>query len=233
MDFPKLQAGVLERRYKRFLADVLLPSGERVVAHCPNTGAMTGCAEPGSRVWLSHSDNPRRKLSWTWELVETESGMACIHSARANAVVREAIESQLIDFAEDCATLRSEVKFGAGSRVDLMAEWDDGRRQLIEVKAVTLCRDRGVGVFPDAVSVRAKKHIKELMAVRDANTRVALVFCVFHEGIERVAAAGDIDPDYAHDLAAAAAGGLELLALKVSLDPRHLVPDGLLPVLVD
>ena len=93
--FSELQEGVLERRYKRFLADVVLPSGAKVVAHCPNTGSMTGCQQAGSRVWLSHNANPKRKLRWTLELVETPGGIVCVHSALANKVVAAALQQRL------------------------------------------------------------------------------------------------------------------------------------------
>ena len=106
MKFSDLVEGTLLRRYKRFLADVELPDGVTLTAHCPNTGAMTGCAEPGSRVWLSVSDSRTRKYPHTWELVETSEGMACIHSARANAVVREALEARIISGFEAYPDIR-------------------------------------------------------------------------------------------------------------------------------
>lgn len=206
------------RRYKRFLADVELPGGERITVHCPNTGAMTGCAEPGCRVWLSRSDSKTRKYPHTWELVETSSGMACIRSVAANQVVREAFEAGRIPGFENFPRLHSEVKYGQGSRADLLLEGDTGRA-FIEVKSVTLYRKSGVGAFPDAVSERGRKHLRELQAIKSEHTRAVMFFCVFHSGIESVCAAGDIDPAYRLALVEAIAAGVEVLAWKSDLSP--------------
>lgn len=219
MQFGPLLEGRLLRRYKRFLADVELPGGEIITAHCPNTGAMTGCAEAGSRVWLSLSDSKTRKYPHTWELVETSSGMACIHSARANRVVREAFASGLIPGFGAYPEIRTEVKYGQGSRVDLLLEGEGGR-VYVEVKSVTLCREGGLGLFPDAVSERGRKHLEALQAVLAADTRAVLFFCVFHSGISSVSAAGDIDPRYRQALCDALAGGVEVLAWRAQVSPQ-------------
>jgi sugar fermentation stimulation protein A len=216
MDFPRLTQGRLLRRYKRFLADVELRGGEVVTVHCPNTGAMTGCMPEGAPVWLSHSDARTRKYPYTWELVDTPRGMACIHSSLANKVVREGFESGRVRGFAEYPTLRSEVKYGEGSRADLLLEGPAGR-VFVEVKCVTLCRDGGWGAFPDAVSERARKHVLALQSVRDADTRALLLFCVFHSGVQRVCAAGDIDPGYRAALAGAMADGLEVLAYAASV----------------
>jgi len=187
--------------------------------HCPNTGAMTGCAEAGSRVWLSVSDSKTRKYPHTWELVETSSGMACIHSARANQVVREAFAAGRIPGFGDYPDIRREVKYGEGSRVDLLLEGDAGR-VFVEVKSVTLCRAGGHGVFPDAVSERGRKHLQALQAVRDKTTRAVLFFCVFHSGINSVSAAGDIDSRYRDALQEALAAGVEVLAWRAGISPQ-------------
>jgi len=219
MRFDTLLEGRLLRRYKRFLADVELPGGEIITVHCPNTGAMTGCAEAGARVWLSVSDSKTRKYAHTWELVETSRGMACIHSARANRVVREAVVAGRIPAFGDYPDIRSEVKYGEGSRVDLLLEGDVGR-VFVEVKSVTLCREGGRGAFPDAVSERGRKHLRALQAVRDETTRAVLFFCVFHQGINSVNAAGDIDPRYREALQQAMTAGVEVLAWGASISPQ-------------
>ncbi|MDH4039320.1 MAG: DNA/RNA nuclease SfsA [Gammaproteobacteria bacterium] len=211
MRFDRLLQGRLLRRYKRFLADVEMPGGQVVTAHCPNTGAMTGCAEPGSRVWLSTSAVKTRKYPHTWELVETASGMACIHSARANTVVREAFAAALLPGFEGYKDIRAEVKYGQGSRADLLLQGPAGR-VYVEVKSVTLCRGKGQGAFPDAVSERGRKHLGELRSVLAPDTRAVLFFCVFHTGVNAVSAAGDIDPAYRDALADAQAAGVEVLA---------------------
>lgn len=217
MEFSGLIEGKLIKRYKRFLADVELPGGEVLTAHCPNTGAMTGCNEPGAPVWLSVSDSKTRKYPHTWELVETSRGMACIHSAKANNVVGEAFAVGLVPGFADYPDMAREVKYGEGSRVDLLLSGDTGR-VFIEVKCVTLCSDSGWGLFPDAVSDRGRKHIRELAAVaQEADTRAVLFFCVFHAGVRQVAAAGQIDPRYRDALADALEQGLEVLAWQADI----------------
>lgn len=211
MDFSPLQEGRLLQRYKRFLADVELPGGEVVTAHCPNTGAMTGCAEPGSRVWLSRSASKTRKLPWTWELVETGSGLACIHSALANRVVAEGLEHGVLNGFEAFPQRRREVKIAEGSRADLLLEGPAGQ-VFVEVKCVTLCDGRGQGRFPDAVTSRGRRHLEVLAERLDEQTRCLLVFCAFHAGVSRVSAAGDIDARYRESLAMAMAAGVEVQA---------------------
>ncbi len=232
INFDGLTEGTLVRRYKRFLADVELPGGEVITVHCPNTGAMTGCAEPGWRVWLSRSSSSKRKYPHTWELVETDKGMACVHSARANAVVREAFVAGRIPGFEDYRDIRSEVKYGEGSRADLLLASDTGQ-VFVEIKSVTLCRENGVGVFPDAVSDRARRHVRELQAVRQESTRALLFFCVFHEGIRHVSAAGDIDPGYRQSLSEAVAGGLEVSAWRASVSTAGIELSQPLPFTLD
>lgn len=232
MQYDKLVEGILLKRYKRFLADVELPSGEVITAHCPNTGAMTGCAEPGARVWLSVSDSKTRKYPHTWELVETSRGMACIHSAKANTVVREAFEAGLIPGFEDYPEIRSEVKYGEGSRIDLLLSGEAGQ-VFVEVKSVTLCTDGGWGLFPDAVSDRGRKHLNELAAVARGKDRAVMFFCVFHAGVEGVSAAGEIDPKYRDAMIAAHDAGLEVLAWRADIGPSGVTLLAPLPFSVD
>lgn len=235
LQLPELVEGRLLRRYKRFLADVELADGSVITAHCPNTGAMTGCAEPDSPVWLSVSDSKTRKYPHTWELVQTQHGMACIHSAKANAVVKEALQQGVIPGFEAYSEIRSEVKYGEGSRVDLLLE-GNAKCVYLEVKSVTLCEAGGQGLFPDAVSARGRKHLQELQAVLDANTRAVMFFCVLHEGVSTVSCAGSIDPLYRESMREAMAGGVEVMAwgarvashgielthaLPFSLDPKE------------
>jgi len=228
-----LEQGRLLRRYKRFLADVELPGGEVITAHCPNTGAMTGCAEPGSRVWLSLSDSKTRKYPHTWELVETVAGMACIHSGLANKVVREALEAGVVPGFDDYPDIRSEVKYGRGSRIDLLLGGTAGE-VFVEVKAVTLCRKDGLGVFPDAVSERGRKHLQELARIaRQARSRAVLFFCVLHTGIRHVSVAGDIDPRYRAAMIDALAAGVEVLAWGARVDPEGVELVAPLPFSVD
>lgn len=232
MKFGELTQARLVRRYKRFLADVELPGGDVITVHCPNTGAMTGCADPGSKVWLSRSAVKTRKYPHTWELIETDAGMACIHSAKANQVVREAFESGLVPGFEAYPRIRSEVKYGENSRADLLLEGESGR-VFVEVKSVTLLREDAQGVFPDAVSERGRKHLMELQAICDETTRAVMFYCVFHQGIESVSAAGDVDPRYREALLQSMAGGVEVLAWQACITPCEIRLKRELPFSVD
>lgn len=220
MQFPSpLIEGRLIRRYKRFLADVVLPDGSDVIAHCPNTGSMLGCQPDHARVWLTSSDNPKRKLKYTWELVETTPGqLACINTARPNAQAREAVDAGRIEALAGYAHCRSEVRYGAeNSRIDLHLS---GHAELadawVEVKNVTLCED-GLGLFPDAVTTRGQKHLRELMAQAEAGERAVLLFCVNHTGITEVRPADRIDPAYGALLREAVARGVEVMAWQADL----------------
>lgn len=232
MDFGPLQEGRLLQRYKRFLADVELPDGEVVTAHCPNTGAMTGCAEAGSRVWLSRSASKTRKLPWTWELVETRHGLACIHSALANRVVAEGLERGVLSGFEAFPQRRREVKIAEGSRADLLLEGGAGQ-VFVEVKCVTLCDERGQGRFPDAVTSRGRRHLEVLAERLDERTRCLVVFCVFHAGVTRVSAAGDIDVRYREGLAIAMEAGVEVQAWGCSVTTTGLLLAERLPFSLD
>ena len=232
MEFGPLLEGRLLRRYKRFLADVELLSGEVITVHCPNTGAMTGCAAPGARVWLSQSTNSKRKYPHTWELVETAAGLACIHSARANQVVKEALQAGVIPGLDAYPKLTTEVKYAGDSRADLLLSGPAGR-VFVEVKSVTLCVDGGQGLFPDAVSERGRKHLQALSEVLDEHTRSVLLFCVFHSGIERVSSAGGIDPAYREALLQAQHAGVEVLAWQAEVAPAALKLVRPLPFTVD
>jgi sugar fermentation stimulation protein A len=232
MELPALEEGRLLRRYKRFLADVELPDGQVITAHCPNTGAMTGCTPEGARVWLSRSTSPTRKYPCTWELVDTPAGLACIHSAKANKVVAEGFESGVIPGFDAYPELRREVKYGKGSRADLVLSGDAGRI-FVEVKSVTLCQAGGQGLFPDAVSERGRKHLAELAAVLDSNTRAVMFYCVFHNGIQRVATAGQIDPRYRQAMADALEAGVEVMAWRAGVDTGQIGLECPLPFSLD
>lgn len=231
MKFDSLVRGVVHERYKRFLADVTLDSGETLTVHCPNTGAMTGCAEPGSVVWLSKSGDPKRKYAYTWELVETAEGLACIASAKANKVVAEALDHGLIADVADYDLVSKEVKYGDNSRADFMLESSiEGKKLYLEVKSVTLCTGDGLGQFPDAVSIRARKHLATLQNVIDSDVRAMLLYCVFHQGINRVAPALTIDPQYAKALNEAKAAGVEVVAYACDISTQGVVLRSPLPV---
>ena len=221
----------LLKRYKRFLADVELDDGSQLTVHCPNTGAMTGCADPGSRAWISESDNPKRKYPHTLEFVETGSGLVSVNTGRANQLVGEALrEGWVTPLADLCSEVKAEVAIPSGEGRFDFAVTDGTSKAFIEVKSVTLYRTDGLGAFPDAVSERARKHVTELARCVAAGDRGVLLFCAQHCGIERVAIAEDIDPDYADAVAEAARQGVEVLAVGCRTDLSTMRVDRPLPL---
>ena len=229
MDLLGLQQGILIKRYKRFFADIRLTDGSEVTAHCPNTGAMTGCATPGWGVWVSESDNPKRKLRYTLELVESPSGIVCVHSARANKLVAEALTQGKLSSLGHFDTVRAEVKYGQGSRADFLLT--QGNEQLyLEVKAVTLYAGHGLGQFPDAVSDRARRHTEELVDIVASGQRGAMLFCALHEGVDRVEPAVQIDARYVRALSEAVRAGVEVYAVATTITPKSITVSGMIPV---
>lgn len=212
------------RRYKRFLADVMLENGETVTVHCPNTGSMLNCSDPDSRVWLLDSDNPQRKLRYTWELVEVEgSYLACINTSRANRLVKEAILDCEVEELAGYDELLTERPYGVeNSRVDILLKGYGLADCYVEVKNVTLLTENGTGLFPDAVTERGLKHLRELIAVVRGGNRAVLFFHVAHTGIQRLAPAWDIDSNYAATLKDAMDHGVEVLAYRSCISPDHI-----------
>lgn len=215
---PPLQSATLIQRYKRFLADVVTPTGETLTLHCPNTGAMTGCATPGDTVWYSTSENTKRKYAHTWELTQTQAGAwICVNTLRANMLVKEALMADRLPTLTGYSALKSEVKYGSEqSRIDFMLQAEDRRNCYIEVKSVTLA-DKAQGYFPDAVTLRGQKHLRELMSVAAAGDRSVLLFAVLHSAIDRFSPARHIDPKYAQLLSEAQRQGVEILIYKAEL----------------
>jgi sugar fermentation stimulation protein A len=214
---PPLQQATLIKRYKRFLADIELSSGETRTIHCPNTGSMKNCQAPGSRVWYSTSSNPKRKYPNTWELVEVDSlDLVGINTGLANQLVVDAIAAGTVPQLQGYQQLKTEVPYGGQkSRIDILLQAAASRRATdcyIEVKNVSLGMGDGLGLFPDAVTTRGQKHLQELMLMSSLGYRAVLYFCVQHSGIHRVSPADEIDPDYGRLLREAAANGVEIMA---------------------
>ncbi|XOV80246.1 MAG: DNA/RNA nuclease SfsA [Aestuariibacter sp.] len=223
--------GTLVRRYKRFLADVVLPDGTEVVAHCPNTGAMTGCAEPGFDVWLRHANDPKRKLQYTWELAANEQGqMIGINTANANKLVAEALQNKVITELAHYSTFRREVAFGnEKSKVDFVLSGTGIPSLYLEVKSVTLLENQH-GYFPDTQTSRGQKHLRELTAVQnDSDSEAALLFCVQHTGIKSVTAARHLDPEYARLLLEAVSAGVKVYAYSCEISPDEILLTQRLP----
>ena len=229
---PLIQATLL-RRYKRFLADVRLSDGTEITVHCPNTGSMKNCVVEDSPCYLWDSNNPKRKYRYSWELATTYGGgLAGINAARANHLVSEALEAGRIAELDNYDTLQREQKYGLeNSRIDLLLS-RAGEQCFVEVKSVTLDIGGGQGLFPDAVSDRASKHVRELMEQKKQGHRAVLLFCVQHSRIERVSPADEIDPRYGELLRQAAAIGVEVLAYSAEITPEELTLKRSLPVLL-
>lgn len=232
--FPALEQARLLRRYKRFLADIELANGEQLTIHCPNTGSMLNCMREGGQVWFSRSNDPKRKLPGTWEISETPQGrLACVNTGRANALVEEALRAGRISELAGFTALKREVAYGEeGSRVDFRLEFADGPAY-VEVKSVTLgYPDTPVAAFPDAVTQRGAKHLRELAALARQGVRAVQLYCVNLTGVEAVRPAEEIDAAYAQALRTAVADGVEVLAYGTRLDAEQIVIDRPLPVLL-
>ncbi len=206
-------SGTLIKRYKRFFADVKLEDGRMVTAHCPNTGAMTGCAEPGFEVWLTQNNDPKRKLKFSWEVaVDSEGHHIGINTHNANRLVEEALSEGTISELADMVLVGREVKYGSeASKIDFLLETKQKQQCYLEVKSVTLLQG-GQGYFPDTKSERAQKHLRELIQMVQQGHRAVLLFCVQHTGINIVKAAAHLDPEYARLLELAQAEGVKVLA---------------------
>lgn len=219
---PPLEQGLLLRRYKRFLADIETVGGEALTIHCANTGSMLNCMSAGCRVWFSRSSDPKRKLPGSWEISETPQGrLACINTARANALVEEALRAGLIEELTGFVALKREVVYGVeNSRADFRLDYPSGP-VFVEVKSVTLGFDGSdVAAFPDAVTLRGARHLRELAALARVGVRTVLLYCVNLSGIRAVRAAEEIDPLYAASLREARAAGVEMLAYGAELSPQ-------------
>ena len=224
MIFPtSLLPATLLCRYQRFLADVELADGRTMTAHCPNTGALLGCAEPGMPVWLSRSKKPGRKYPFTWELVDSGGTLVGINTGLANRLVEEALGNHLLPDFTGYPKLSREVRYGqANSRIDFLLEGDNGRCYL-EVKNVTAAVQDGIALFPDAVSQRGTRHLRELMTVVAQRQRAVLCFCVQRHDVREVRPADAIDPVYGATLREALACGVEVMACAAVEHPRRLL----------
>ncbi|WP_417775450.1 DNA/RNA nuclease SfsA [Stutzerimonas xanthomarina] len=229
-----LEQGRLVRRYKRFLADVVTDAGDHLCIHCPNTGSMLNCMGEGARIWFQRNSDPKRKLPGTWELVETPQGrLACVNTARANQLVEEALLAGVIGELNGFTALKREVAYGIeNSRVDFRLDYPVGPA-FVEVKSVALgFADTAVAAFPDAVTDRGARHLRELAVLARQGVRAVQLYCVNLTGIEAVRPAGEIDPHYAAALRDAVEAGVEVLAYGVELSPKEIRLVRPLPVIL-
>lgn len=219
MDFrPSLLVGRFVKRYKRFFAEIDLDRGERVVAHCPNPGSMRTCLEEGATAWVSERPAPERKLRFTWELTRIGRAMVYVNPTGANALVAEAIKRGVIREVSGYALLEREVRY-RNSRIDFCLT-DGHERCYIEVKNVTLKLHSGTAAFPDSVTARGTKHLRDLIALRETGARAVLLFCVSRTDAVRVVPADEIDPEYGQTLRRAVDAGVEVLAYGADISPR-------------
>lgn len=222
MRFPsRLIRGTLIQRYKRFLADIRLANGEVVTAHCTNTGSMMGCKEPGSAVYVSRSDNPNRKLAYTWEMIEIDRAWVGINTMQPNKLVPEAVAAGTIAELSGYENIRREVKVSAHTRLDLCLEGSQGNC-FVEVKNVTLNVD-GAAAFPDSVSERGTKHLKELMRLKRLGHRAAVVFVIQRGDCKTFRPADEIDKEYGRWLRKAVKAGVEALPYVAKVTPKEIV----------
>jgi sugar fermentation stimulation protein A len=223
MEFPvELVHGRLIKRYKRFLADILMPDGTEITAHCANSGSMMGLKEEGYGVWLSKSDNPKRKLKYSWELVDTGEALVGINTSHPNKIVAEAIKTGKVPELVGYDILRTEVKYGENSRIDILLQDDNKADCYVEVKNVTLSREAGLVEFPDSVTSRGTKHLRELANMVASGHRATMFYLVQRTDADRFKLASDLDPTYAAAFAEARAGGVEILCYDCYISPEKI-----------
>lgn len=215
--WPELVSGTLIKRYKRFLADVKLDSGEIVTAHCPNTGSMQACCEPGRPVYLSVHDNPKRKLKYTWEMISMPTSMVGVNTMVPNRLVYKSIKDGLVDELKGYERIDREVKTGNRSRIDLMLANNEQDRCYVEIKNCTLVSE-GEALFPDAVTARGLKHISELQRLVAEGYRSVMFYFIQRMDARIFRPADHIDPDYGAGLRKALKKGVEVLAYDVAID---------------
>ncbi len=221
--WPELIPGRLIKRYKRFLADVELEDGMVVTAHCPNSGSMTACSEPGRPVYLSRHDNPRRKLKYTWEIIHMPDSLVGVNTLVPNRLVKTSIEHNLVPELLDYQDIRPEVQTSKGSRLDLLLTKSHGAKCFVEIKNCTLV-NQGVACFPDAVTQRGRKHLDELQRLVAEGNRCVMFFCVQRMDAECFRPADQIDSAYAEALRRAhLQGGVEVLVYDVWMDLERIV----------
>jgi sugar fermentation stimulation protein A len=217
----KLIPATLARRYKRFLADVVLDNGDMMTVHVANPGTMTGLDRPFSRIWISNSDNPMRKLPFSWELVEADFGagpeLVGVNTANPNMLVADVLGTGLIPELRDYTSVRREVKYGANSRVDFLLEGKGRPPCYLEVKNVHLMRKPGLAEFPDCVTARGANHLGELATVVAGSARAVQLYVIQIPSADRFTVARDIDPAYATAFDRARARGVEMLAWRCAV----------------
>ena len=228
LPWPELIPGKLLKRYKRFLADVGLENGTTITAHCPNSGSMQACSEPGRPVFVSFHDNPKRKLKYTWELIQMPGSLVGVNTQIPNRLVYHSILNGMVKELRGYDTVKREVKVGQHSRLDLMLSGPGRRSCFVEVKNCTLVDD-GVALFPDAVTTRGRKHLLELQTLVAEGCRCAMFYLIQRMDARVFKPADHIDPAYGQTLRETVRKGVEVLAYDVHIDRQQIVLNSKVP----
>jgi sugar fermentation stimulation protein A len=221
----KFITGRLVKRYKRFFADVKLDNDEIVTAHCPNTGSMMGLLEEGNIVYLSKSDNKKRKLKFTLEIIKVKTAKIGVNTHRANRIVEEAIQNKKISALGKKYEFKREVKYGKNSRIDFLITNNKNEEIFLEVKNVTLSKVNSFAEFPDAVTERGSKHLLELIQVVKSNKRAVMLFLIQRDDCTKFKVAEDIDPVYKKNIMKAIKAGVEILCYNCSFQNNNIELD--------
>jgi sugar fermentation stimulation protein A len=216
MQWPKLVQGTLIKRYKRFLADIKLEDGQVITAHCPNSGSMRGCSEPGRTVYLSRSDTANRRYPYTWELIEMPSSLVCVNTLVANRLMRKATIERAIGSLSEYRFVRTEVKCFESSRLDILLENPAGQLCFLEIKSCTQVEDE-IAYFPDAVTTRGRKHLVDLQRQAGLGNRAVIFFLIQRADARLFRPADHIDPAYGNELRAAFQNRVEIQCYDVRL----------------
>ena len=232
MQLPPLKKGTLLGRSRRFISEIELDTGEIILAHCPNTGKMLGCSEPGRPVYVSHNANPKRKMAHTWELIQMETSLVGVNTLNTNRIVRKALESESISKFARYDTIVSEVKISPKTRIDFALQGGEMVPWYLEVKNCTLV-ESGRAMFPDAVSLRGQKHLQELMDLKQAGHNAAVLFLVQRTDARDFSPAWHIDPDYSRMLISAQEAGVDVLVYDVRLDTSKITLNCELPLVLN
>lgn len=225
MKYSNLTKGILIKRYKRFLADIQLENGEVITAHCPNSGSMKTCAKPGWRVLISKSDNPKRKLKYTWELVHNEKCWISINTNNVNNIIKEALENNEIEELSKYNNFQFEKKINDSTRLDLFLE-NESEKCYVEIKSVSLVEDDSKAFqFPDSVTKRGQKHLEELIKLKKEGNRAIILFLIKRNDADYFSPAKHIDCDYANLLKEAHATGVEILPLTTFITESEIKVD--------
>ena len=217
LEWPELTTGILLKRYKRFMVDVRLSDGKTVTAYCPNTGSMLGCCEPGRPVYLSEHDKPGRRLRFTFEMIQMPGSLVGVNTSIPNKLIKKAIEDTEIEALSGYKNILTEVRYGQNSRIDILLEDDENNRCFIEIKNCTLVKNH-IAFFPDAVTSRGLKHLKELQRLVNHKTRCIMFYLIQRTDARIFRPADHIDPAYGKALRSAARNGVKIMVYDVSID---------------